>query len=178
MFDLLPLTPIATVTVTTSRAESAPAVFDTGLLIIKDASFAAAKRLRSYANSAEAAAGLIADGFAATTEAYKAAQKYFAASPSPARLLVSCYPASESPVEALDAVLDLTSDFYGVALADSRTDEEILALDTHLAGLSKPAMLFLALTGTASSIVAEGSLLNQLFTAGSRRCIADRKSVV
>ena len=32
--------------------------FDTGLLLVKDASFTAAKRLKSYASSVEAAAGL------------------------------------------------------------------------------------------------------------------------
>ena len=32
--------------------------FDTGLLLVKDASFTTAKRLKSYASSAEAAAGL------------------------------------------------------------------------------------------------------------------------
>ena len=175
---MLSLNTIAVVTVTTSRAAASPAVFDTGLLLVKDSSFTAAKRLRSYASSSEAAAGLVADGFAATTEAYKAAQKYFAASPAPSRLLVSCYPASESPVQALDAVLDLTSDFYGVCLADSRTDAELLALEQHVAGLSKPAMLFLPLTGTPASVVAADSLLDKLFAAASRRCVATCASAV
>ena len=90
----------------------------------------------------------------------------------PGRLLVSCYPASESPIEALDAVLQLTSDFYGIALADTRIDAELLALDTHLTGLDKPAMLFLALIGTAAETVATDSLLDKLHVAGSRRVIA------
>ena len=116
---MLSINTIARIEVNVVRASSQPTSFDTGLLLVKDASFAAAKRLKSYASSAEAAAGLVADGFASSTEAYKAAQKYFAASPSPGRLLVSCNPASESPAQALDAVLDITSDFYGVALADN-----------------------------------------------------------
>ena len=142
---MLSMNTIAGVTVNVIRSADRPTSFDTGLLLVEDGSFADSKRLKPYASSAEAAAGLAADGFDDSSGAYQAAQKYFAASPAPSRLLVSCYPASESPVQALDAVLDRTPDFYGVALADPRTDEELLALDMHLAGLDKPVMLFLDL---------------------------------
>ncbi len=169
---MLSVNTIARVSVNAVRSAAQPTSFDTGLLLVKDTNYAAARRLKSYASSAEAAAGLVADGFSASTEAYKAAQKYFAASPSPSRLLVSCYPTSESPVQALDAVLDTTSDFYGVALADSRTDAELLALDTHISGLDKPLMLFLPLIGTPAAVVAANSLLNQLHAAGTKRVIA------
>ncbi len=175
---MLSINTIARVAVSVSRSATAPTSWDTGLLLVKDTSFAASKRLKSYANSAEAAAGLIADGFAATTEAYKAAQKYFAASPSPSRLLVSCYPAAETPVQALDAMLDITSDFYGVALADNRTDAEILALETHVSGLAKPCMLFVALTGTATEVVAADSLLDKLHGTASKRVLATYVSAV
>ena len=169
---------IARVILNVVRSAAQPTSWDTGLLLVKDSNYSATKRLKSYASSAEAAAGLIADGFADSSEAYKAAQKYFAASPAPGRLLVSCYPSSESPVEALDTVLERTSDFYGVALADSRTDTEILALDTHLRGMDKPAMLFHSLTGTAASVVAANSLLDKLHTAGTRRVIATYATAV
>ena len=175
---MLSIDTIARVAVNAVRSAAQPTSFDTGLLLVKDTNYAAAKRLKSYASSAEAAAGLVADGFSASTEAYKAAQKYFAASPSPSRLLVSCYPTSESPVQALDAVLDMTSDFYGIALADTRTDAELLALNTHIAGLDKPLMLFLALTGTPASVVATDSLLDKLYAAASRRVIATYASAV
>ena len=175
---MLSINTIARVIVNVVRPAAQPTSWDTGLLLVKDAAFADAKRLRTYANSTEAAAGMTTDGFDSSSEAYKAAQKYFASSPSPGRLLVSCYPASESPVEALDAVLQLTSDFYGIALADTRTDAELLALDTHLTGLDKPAMLFLALIGTAAETVATDSLLDKLHNAGSRRVIATYAAAV
>ena len=76
--------------------------------------------------AAEAAAGLVVHGFSSSNEAYKAVQKYFAASPVPGRLLVSCYPAAESPVQALDM---------------------------HIASLDKPAMLFMTLSGSLESVV-------------------------
>ena len=175
---MLSIDTIANVVVNVMRSSAVPTSWDTGLLLVKDSSFNTEKRLRVYTSSADAASGMNADGFDESTEAYKAALKYFASSPSSERLLVSCYPTSESPVEALNAVLQLTSDFYGVALADTRTDTELLALDTHLAGLDKPAMLFLALTGTASGVVAANSLLDKLHSAGSRRAIATYASAV
>ena len=175
---MLSINTIDRVIVNVVRPAAQPTSWDTGLLLVKDAAFADAKRLRTYANSTEAAAGMTTDGFDSSSEAYKAAQKYFASSPSPGRLLVSCYPASESPIEALDAVLQLTSDFYGIALADTRIDAELLALDTHLTGLDKPAMLFLALIGTAAETVATDSLLDKLHNAGSRRVIATYAAAV
>ena len=175
---MLSIDTIARVAVNVVRTAAQPTAFDTGLLLVKDANFTAAKRLKAYANSSEAAAGLAADGFSSSTEAYKAAQKYFAASPSPSRLLVSCHPASESPVQALDAVLDETSDFYGVALADTRTDSDILALVSHLSGLDKPLMLFLPLIGTPAAVVASDSLLDMLHAAGSKRVVATYAAAV
>ena len=56
-----------------TAAAAAPSVFDTGLLLVKDSSFTAAKRLKAYTSGTDAADGLIADGFAAATEAYKSA---------------------------------------------------------------------------------------------------------
>ena len=175
---MLSIHTIARVEVNAVRSASQPTSFDTGLLLVKDSSFVADKRLRSYAGSAEAAAGLAAAGFSSSTEAYRAAQKYFATSPASSRLLVSCYPASESPSDALDEVLDRTSDFYGIALADTRTDAEVLALETHIAGLDKPAMLFLSLTGTPSAVVATNYLLDKLHAANARRTVATYAAAV
>ena len=168
---MLSIDTIAQVVVSASRPASRPSVFDIGLLLVKDGSFAAPKRLRSYASSAEAAAGLVADGFSAASEPYKAAMKYFAASPAPGSLLVSCYPQTESPSAALRAVLDITADFYGVALGQQETDANVLELDAEISGLSKPCMGFYPLLGTPADAAASGSLLSQLFGRVSRRCV-------
>ena len=47
--------------------------------------------------------------------------KYFASSPAPGRLLVSCHPANETLLQALDAVLNITASFYGVLTVDTVT---------------------------------------------------------
>ena len=66
---MLSISTIARVTVNVIRSDSVPTSFDTGLLLLKDSAFTAEKRLCSYASSAEAAAGLTADGFGEGTEA-------------------------------------------------------------------------------------------------------------
>ena len=70
---MLSISAIARVVVSASRSVSVPTSFDTGLLLVKDANYAAAKRLKTYNSAAEAAAGLVADGFGTSTEAYKPA---------------------------------------------------------------------------------------------------------
>ena len=169
---MLSIEPIARVVVNAARTSAAPSVFDTGLLLIKDSGYTAAKRLKAYTSGTDAAAGLIADGFAATTDAYKAAVKYFAASPAPGKLLVSCYPSSETPAQALSAVLDETDGFYGIALGAAETDERILALEAAVSAGGKACMLFLPLTGTPAQATASGSLLDTLHERDSRRVIA------
>ena len=124
---MLSINTIARVVVNTVRASASPASFDTGLLLVSDSNYAAARRLISYSSAAEAAAGLTGLGFGASTEVYKAAVKYFAASPAPGRLLVSCHPVSETPGEALDAVLDQTASFYGVLVVDTVSAADWLA---------------------------------------------------
>lgn len=169
---MLSISTIARVVVNAARTASVPTSFDTGLLMIKDSNYAATKRLKTYDSATAATTGLVADGFNSSSEAYKAAVKYFAQSPAPGRLLVSCYPTSETPAEALAAVINITADFYGVCLGATETDANIVALDLAVASLEKPCMLFLPLLGTATEVVASGSLLNSLFAAGSKRSIA------
>ena len=168
---MLSISTIARVIVNAARTVAPPTSFDTGLMLIKDSSYTAAKRLKTYDSAAEAIAGLVADGFGDTSEPYKAAVKYFAQSPAPGRLLVSCHPASESPADALAAVLDITSDFYGICLGATVTDAQILDLEAAVSAMEKPCMLFLPLIGTASAVVAENSLLDTLFSRSSRRCV-------
>ena len=168
---MLSVNPIARVVVNAVRSSASPASFDTGLLLIRDASFEAARRLAVCDSSAAAVTQLTAWGFASSSDPYKAAVKYFAASPSPSRLLLSCYPSSESLTEALSAVLDITASFYGVALGQTETDARLLALDEFISGLDKPLMFFVPVIGSASSVVASGSLLQTLSGRASKRAV-------
>ena len=59
---MLSINTIDRVIVNVVRPAAQPTSWDTGLLLVKDAAFADAKRLRTYANSTEATAGMTTDG--------------------------------------------------------------------------------------------------------------------
>ena len=55
---MLSINTIARVVVNTIRTSASPASFDTGLLLIRDPEYTAARRLNAYTSGAEAAAAL------------------------------------------------------------------------------------------------------------------------
>ena len=165
---MLSINSIARVAVNTVRASASPASFDTGLLLVPDSGFAEERRLRTYSSAAEAAAGLSALGFTSDSEAYQSAVRYFAASPAPGRLLVSCCPASGSLQDALDAVLDLTASFYGVMSCGTMTDEAMTALAAHVEALPVPAVLFLPVISFSAEA---NSTLDQLYRGQYKRVL-------
>ena len=162
---MLSINTIARVAVNTVRASESPAAFDTGLLLVQDPAFTDSRRLQSYGSAAEAAAGVTALGFGTDSEPYKAAIKYFAASPAPGRLLVSCCPEGADWRTALDAVLDRTAAFYGVMICGTLTPDQWLALAQHVEAQPRPLMLFVPVTGTVASAIADGGILDKLHGA-------------
>lgn len=165
---MLSTTSIARVVVNTIRASSSPSSFDTGLLLVPDASFTEDRRLTAYLSGTAAAEGLTGLGFPADSEVYRAALKYFAASPAPGRLLVSCYPPSQAPGEALDAVLERTADFYGVMTASALDDGELVSLARHVEALEHPAVLFAPVTSFSAE---DGGTLDLLYRGQFRRTL-------
>ena len=168
---MLSINTIARVVVNTVRASASPASFDTGLLLVQDEHWTDARRLQAYASGAEAAAGLAALGFGENSEPYKAAVKYFAASPAPGRLLVSCHPETETLSQALDAVLDRTASFYGVMTADPVPASGWLDFARHAEALSVPLMLFVPVTGTVAEATATGGIPDTLRGASVKRAL-------
>ena len=169
---MLSINTIARVVVNTVRTSASPASFDTGLLLVKDAGFTVSRRLQSYNSVTEAAEGLAGLGFGTDTEPYRSAVKYFAASSAPGRLLVSCYPVSETLSRALDAVLDQTASFYGVMVTDSSySAADWLAFAQYAESLSVPLMLFVPVTGTTASAVAADGVLDRLHGAQIKRAL-------
>ena len=166
---MLSINNVARVVVNTIRASASPSSFDTGLLLVQDSNYADNRRLQTYLSATEAAAGLIALGFGTTSEPYKAAIKYFAASPSPGRLLVSCYPVGEDLRTALDNVLDRTAAIYGVMIIGTLTPGNWLALAQHVESLPVPLMLFVPVLGTVASAIAEEGILDKLNGAQIKR---------
>ena len=153
---MLSINPVARAAVSIVRVSAAPSSFDTGLLLVPDTGYAEERRLQVYISGAEAAAGLTALGFEAAGDACGAALKYFAAAPAPGRLLVSCYPVSQTAEEALDAVLEQTAGFYGVMPGSPLTDEALMRLARHVESLPVPAVLFAPVL--SFSAAADGTL--------------------
>ena len=168
---MLSINTIARVVVNTVRTSASPASFDTGLLLVMDSSYTDARRLQTYNSAAEAASGLAALGFGTTSEPYKAAIKYFAASPAPSRLLVSCFPTSEDLRTALDTVLDRTAAFYGIWVSGTLTAAQWLLFAQHVESLPVPLMLFVPVTGTVTSATAADSILDKLHGAAIKRAM-------
>jgi len=169
---MLSINTIARVVVNTVRASASPASFNTGLLLVSDPSFAASRRVLSYSSAAEACADLLEKGFSATSAVYKSAVKYFAASPAPSRLLVSCHPAAgETPAESLAAVLDVTASFYGVMACDAVSAADCLAFAQAVEALPQPLVLFVPVTGTPAEAVAADSTLDKLYSAQLKRAV-------
>ena len=166
---MLSVSSIARVVVNTVRASASSGSFDTGLLLVPDPNFTDERRLQAYHSGTEAAAGLAELGFASSSDAYKSAVKYFAASPSPSRLLVSCCPEGEDLRDALDAALDRTAAFYGVMACGALPAEECLGLARHVESLPVPLMLFLPVTGSPAEAAAPGGLADRLHTAQLKR---------
>ena len=165
---MLSINTIARVVVNTVRTSASAASFNTGLLLVQDANFTDERRLQTYASATEAAAGLAALGFATTSEAYKSAVKYFAASPAPSRLMVSCYPSSELVWDALNAVLEQTADFYGVMPATTQTNEVMAGLAHAVEALPVPLVLFAPVVSYSTAL---NGMLDQLYTGQYKRTL-------
>ncbi len=168
---MLSISSIARVVVNTVRSAASASSFDTGLLLVRDPSFGEGRRLQAYSSAAEAAAGLAALGFGAESEPCQAAVKYFAASPAPGRLLVSCCAEGEDLRDALDAALDRSAAFYGVMACGTVPAEECLELARHVESLPVPLMLFVPVTGSPAEAAAPGSLADRLYTAQLKRTV-------
>ena len=165
---MLPISSIARVIVNTVRSSASPAAFDTGLMLARKTDFEETERLFSYGSAQEAETGLLAAGFAQGSVVVKSAIKYFAVSPAPSRLLVSCYPSSENLIQALGAALDQNIPFYGVMAANDSAPAAQDAADfvTYIEGLEQPAVLFLA-----SGAMGSGSVINLLNQGNHKRAL-------
>ena len=116
---MLTLNSIVDVRVNVAPVSTSGTGFSTGLILApaSGSSVTETQRLRLFASAADLLADPSGD-FTAASPAYLAAKSYFTADPAPDRVYVSLYPPFESLPDALDAVLNLSADFYGVYAAE------------------------------------------------------------
>ena len=181
---MLTLNSIVDVRVNVAPVSASGTAFSTGLILApaSGASVTETQRLRLFASAADLLADPSGD-FNASSPAYLAAKSYFEADSAPDRVYVSLYPPSESLPDALDAVLNLSADFYGVYAAESdsaspsaspsasASAERILALARHLETLHAHLVLFCGATGTVAEAVSASGLLHGLFDLSASRAV-------
>lgn len=113
-------------TLYSGSAEGA-ATFETGAILapVNADVFTEEKRCHVYRNSEEALAGLTEMGFTSADQIWKGVVAYFDAEPAPNRLIVSCYPKTETAAQAMAALRGIRDDFYGVVYAGVTADDAI-----------------------------------------------------
>ena len=161
---LLTLDPIVNVNVMVGASEVSLDSYDVGLIIAPPTSaLTAAIRAKSYTSLAE----IVADGYAATSDTYKAAAKYFGTEPAPSSVVIGVIDSSETVAVALDAIRDVNPDWYGVYMVGA-TDENIADIVAYLNSINH-GMLFFAKTGTVASATADSGIFATLLAGGSKR---------
>ena len=181
---MLNMNPVVRVNVSVGANSVSAGVFDVGALITPEAGTGTAltttSRFAVYTDLAEVLNGVTGTkpAFAATTETYKAAAKYFGVSPAPGNLVVIFYDTTEgtedTPTIALLDAVDKGAEIYGVYYIPkaSETDANIktntAALVSALEGLER-GVLFYGFTGTVASAITAGSLLRTMAEGGSKR---------
>lgn len=140
--------------------------FDVGLIVATTASAqtggpSSTVRAKVY----ETLADVVVD-FAATTDTYKEAEKYFGATPTPRGLVIGYAGSGESPETVLSAIRDVTTDWYGVYWHGANASQ-IGQIDTYLNQINTGIQFYPA-TGVPATIVGQAPL-STLYEAKSVR---------
>ncbi len=176
---MLNMDPVVQVNVSVGSNSASAGVFDVGAILGPTAvtgKLDTTHRFKAY----DSYSAMIADGFTATDPEAKAAAKYFGADPAPAGVVIIFYDTAENttdtPTIALLDAIDKGAEFYSVYYCPkaSETDANI---KTNTAALlsainsQNRGMLFYGVTGSASAIIASGSLLRTIAATGAKRAI-------
>ncbi len=134
----LSVSDLINVTVNVSPTAVANRGFGTMLIIGDSAVISTTDRIRSYSNLT----GVLAD-FANTDPEYLAAQLYFAQIPQPTKLMIGRQGASETPLQAVQACVAKSSEWYAVIFSSTTmpVDADNLAIASYIEALA-PARVF------------------------------------
>lgn len=162
---MLTLDPIVSVNINVAASTAESSVFDVGLILGSSAVISASDRVKSVTSADE----LLTLGFDDDSSEYLAAVQYFGVSPAPASLLVGRINTSETPVQALSAVLDKTRAFYGVYVC-GLTTEDTLTMVSALEALDRYC-LFYGVCGTVSMVTSSVETLSLVKATGTNRAL-------
>ena len=160
---LLTLDPIVNVNVMVGASEVSLDSYDVGLIIAPPTTtLTTTVRAKTYTSLAD----IVADGYADSSDTYKAAAKYFGTDPAPSALVIGVID-SETVAVALAAIRDVNPDWYGVYMVGA-TDSNIADIVSYLNSINH-GMLFFGKTGTVSSMTDGSSAFSTLLAGGSKR---------
>ena len=162
---MLTLDPIVSVNVNVSESTASSSVFDVGLILGSSAVITASDRVKSVSSLSE----LLDLGFDEDDAEYVAASYYFGVSPAPVSLLVGRINTTETPVQALSAVLDKTRAFYGIYVC-GLTVENLTVMISALEALNRYC-LFAGVCGTVASVTDPDEMLAAAKATGTHRSL-------
>lgn len=141
--------------------------YDTGLILGSSDVISTSDRMKAF-YSLEAVAE---EGFATSSDEYKAAAAYFGQDPAPEKVYIGRIDTSastpETATEVLEICLGLAGDFYGVYVCGV-TDAQVLAINTLL-GTNNRGMLFFAATDTFANVTAAAGIATKAYETDSQR---------
>ncbi len=155
---------IVQVSVFASVGAASPTAYDTGLILAPKGTGTTISAPKIYTSAAD----MLSDGFTSSDDACKAALKYFAASPSPTRLVVVTYGSGTTPIAALDAAEESQTAFYGIFCCD-QTAETIASLSAHVLSMNGHYVCFYGVTGSAQDAISPSGIFAQQYGTTSRR---------
>lgn len=155
---------IVQVSVFASAGASSPTAYDTGLILAPKGTGTTISAPKTYTSASD----MLTDGFTTADDAYKAVLKYFAASPTPTRVIVITYGSGTTPAAALDAAEESQTAFYGIFCCD-QSAETIAALSTHILSMNGHYVYFYSITGSVEDAVSPSGIFAQQKNTASRR---------
>lgn len=147
------------------------AAFETGAILtpVNADVYTDAKRCNVYRNSEEALAGLTEMGFNSSSQPWKAVVKYFGATPAPNRLIVSCYPKTETGAQAMAALRAIRDDFYGFDYAGVTDDDNIKGIVAYVEANQLRKIMFCSIPNPVSYAIGNDGLCKYFFDQKSDR---------
>ncbi len=185
---MLNMDPVVQVNVSVGAGTVAAGAFDVGALLTPETgtgtgvALSTTNRFASYSSLSEVLNGVdgVSPAFAATTETYKAAAKYFGASPAPVKLIVIFFDTasgtSDTPAAALVDAVEKGADFYGISYIPKTSETaaniktNTIAIISAMEGLKK-GVVFVCTNGSGSTVTDNDGLLKAVTGTGSNRAL-------
>jgi predicted heme/steroid binding protein len=163
----LPLSDIVSVSVVVSPVAAARSGFNLGLIVGNSAVISATERIRLYSDLN----AMIADGFAANSPEYLAAQLYFAQNPRPQKVAVGRWDnANETAVQAITACRVKNTDWYACMICGAQK-ADILAVAAYIETAEPKSVFFYTTADADVKAGTDGNVMKELKASSYSRTL-------